>query len=362
MKKASLYYSDLHMGGNSDKEYHVQIEPKGSGYVVNFQFGRRGGTLNDGTKTPLPLTLEDAERVFDRLVAEKETKGYLPNATSAPAAGVVRSDNAAQRTPFHVELLAEVNREHAETLVRDPKYIMQLKVDGHRCQIQKTSSGVAAYNKKGGIRALPNEVAAEADELAAKTFHMDGELISNSYVAFDLLELNGVNLTKLPYRERFESLVKLVDRIGHNFISSVPSWNTVGRKQWALADCFNNHSEGVCFKLANAPYRAAQSGQQFKFKFIKSATVKVTRVGVKSKNNARISMLRGKTWIEVGGVSLNGKGNVKVGDYLEVLFLYATASHQLFQGRMKELRVDADDSDCRIDQLKDSYKEGVEAA
>lgn len=32
----SLYFRD----SRSDKEYHVQIETDGNGYVVNFQYGR----------------------------------------------------------------------------------------------------------------------------------------------------------------------------------------------------------------------------------------------------------------------------------------------------------------------------------
>ena len=46
-EKISLYYQS----GNSDKVYHVQLEESDGLYVVNFQYGRRGSTLNTGTKT-----------------------------------------------------------------------------------------------------------------------------------------------------------------------------------------------------------------------------------------------------------------------------------------------------------------------
>ena len=32
LKSTSLYYRE----GSSDKEYHVRVEPKGTGFVVNF--------------------------------------------------------------------------------------------------------------------------------------------------------------------------------------------------------------------------------------------------------------------------------------------------------------------------------------
>ena len=42
-KSTSLYYRE----GSSDKEYHVRLEAKGEGFVVNIAFGRRG-SVNAG--------------------------------------------------------------------------------------------------------------------------------------------------------------------------------------------------------------------------------------------------------------------------------------------------------------------------
>ena len=49
-QSVSLYYRE----GSSDKEYHVRLEAKENGYVVNTAFGRRGSTLSTGTKTNTP--------------------------------------------------------------------------------------------------------------------------------------------------------------------------------------------------------------------------------------------------------------------------------------------------------------------
>ncbi|MEN9576913.1 MAG: hypothetical protein RL514_4768, partial [Verrucomicrobiota bacterium] len=51
LKTTSLYYRQ----GSSDKEYHVRLEAKGDGFVVNTAFGRRGSTLSTGTKTSAPV-------------------------------------------------------------------------------------------------------------------------------------------------------------------------------------------------------------------------------------------------------------------------------------------------------------------
>ncbi len=72
MKNASLYYKE----GTSDKEYHMQLEESNGGYVVNFQYGRVGNALQSGTKTPTPVTLEEAEKIYTKLYKEKTAKGY----------------------------------------------------------------------------------------------------------------------------------------------------------------------------------------------------------------------------------------------------------------------------------------------
>ena len=76
--------------GNSDKVYVVDLCEVGAGkFVVNFQFGRRGGALKDGTKTDAPVTETSARSIFAKLVDEKKRKGYSETAAAAGAgAGV----------------------------------------------------------------------------------------------------------------------------------------------------------------------------------------------------------------------------------------------------------------------------------
>lgn len=72
--------------GNSDKVYELDLVEVATGqYVVNFRYGRRGGALRDGTKTPLPISEAKARIVFASLVAEKLKGGYLALAADAAA-------------------------------------------------------------------------------------------------------------------------------------------------------------------------------------------------------------------------------------------------------------------------------------
>jgi hypothetical protein len=71
--------------GTSDKVYEVDLVEVATGqYVVNFRFGRRGAALKDGTKTSLPVSLEKARGIFQKLVDEKLAGGYAPAGQPAP--------------------------------------------------------------------------------------------------------------------------------------------------------------------------------------------------------------------------------------------------------------------------------------
>ena len=51
----TLYYRE----GSSDKVYQAAIEPQGEGFVVNIAYGRRGSTMSSGTKTQIPVEINN---------------------------------------------------------------------------------------------------------------------------------------------------------------------------------------------------------------------------------------------------------------------------------------------------------------
>ena len=100
----TLYYRE----GSSDKTYQAAIEPKDGGFVVNFAFGRRGTTLQTGTKTSAPVPFNEAKKIYDKLVKEKTVKGYSPGADGTPYAG---TENAERSTGILPQLLESDRRE-----------------------------------------------------------------------------------------------------------------------------------------------------------------------------------------------------------------------------------------------------------
>jgi bifunctional non-homologous end joining protein LigD len=87
----TLYFKE----GSSDKVYQTELVPSGEGWKVNFAFGRRGNSLQPGTKTTKPVTYEAAKRIYTKLISEKQAKGYSTGASGAPLS------KHTQRKPEH---------------------------------------------------------------------------------------------------------------------------------------------------------------------------------------------------------------------------------------------------------------------
>ena len=81
VKQSFLYFKE----GNSDKVYEIDLCDVGNDkYVVNFRYGRRGGSLKEGSKTPVPVALATAEQIFDEVETEKLNKGYTTSTSGEP--------------------------------------------------------------------------------------------------------------------------------------------------------------------------------------------------------------------------------------------------------------------------------------
>jgi len=367
-RRMSLFYRDIEVGGKSDKVYTVEIVSVGTkatpAYQVKYLFGPRGGWVQSGFKTKNAVTLTEANATFDEVVAHQiEKKGYRPEAEYAcagPTLAAVEPKDAKSTTRYACEQPQDATREESDALIKNSKFWLQQKMDGVRRQIHKTPAGAfIGYNKLGKAVELPTSMLAELMAIPAKSFWMDGELVGDKYWAFDLFELNGDVVAQEAYSTRFTRLTQLLG-MGEN-VCIVPTAVSIAAKTAAMAGHVQLRHEGVVFKRTDVKYRAGDSGQHKRFKFVKSVSCYVTSLSTK-KASATVSMLDGARWIEVSDVSTNGKGTIAKGDVVEVLFLYATAGRRLYQPRIKEVRTDVEAADCTIDQLAGKFKEGIAEA
>jgi bifunctional non-homologous end joining protein LigD len=63
--------------GPSDKVYQAWIRPKDNGFMVHFAYGRRGSTLNTGSKTSAPVEYQIAKDIYENSFVKR-----CPRATS----------------------------------------------------------------------------------------------------------------------------------------------------------------------------------------------------------------------------------------------------------------------------------------
>jgi bifunctional non-homologous end joining protein LigD len=347
-KSITLYFRD----GSSDKCYQAQIEPKGAGFVVNFAFGRRGSTLQTGTKTAQPVDYQAALKVYEKLINEKMAKGYTPGQDGTPYQGTQRE---ALATGVFPQLLNSIDQDRAEGLIADEDWWMQEKFDGRRILIRRDGDGVIGINRKGLAVALPQPIVEQAMITGGRTWLMDGEAVGDAYFAFDLLEQDGVDLRKEPYSRRLADLHRALESAGNGPIVLVQTACSAATKRELLAQFRRENREGAVFKRCDAPYtpgRPASGGNQLKLKFTATASCIVARANG-TKRSVALVLLDGGKRVAVGNVTVPANQPIpKAGSVIEVRFLYAYPGGSLFQPVCLGVRDDIDPEACTLDQLK----------
>jgi bifunctional non-homologous end joining protein LigD len=321
VKEASLYYKD----GSSDKEYHCQVVQAGAGYVVNFQFGRRGSTLQSGTKTPAAVDLAKATKVFESLVREKTAKGYSPGAAGTPYVATASEDRV---TGYAPQLLNPIDDAELEQCLCDHSVGAQEKFDGKRLILIVKDGKAKASNRKGLEVGLPDPIA-KAALAPGYDLVADGEAVGDVFHAFDLLEVNGYKRDLSAYMTRYKELS------GIRFGPAVKVAELVTgekEKRAFLARLRAEHKEGIVFKRLDAQYkpgRPSSGGSQLKYKFYATCSCVVGKSARAGKRSVALEMADGTP---VGNVTIPPSVPVPAeGKVVEVRYLYAYKGGSLYQ-------------------------------
>lgn len=346
-QQASLYFQQ----GSSDKEYHAQLVECDGGFMVNFQYGRRGGPLQCGSKTSSPVAIEKARAVFDKLVAEKKSKGYTEGESGQAYQGTAKE---AVFTDILPQLLNPIEENEVAAYLRDDAMFLQEKHDGERVLVRKRGDVIIGIQKKGLERPLPLELVAAVREIEGDCL-IDGELLSDCYVAFDMLEEAGNDLRQRPYEYRYALLLSWGPRVSR-FIRVCASHASAAQKEVAFLRLRQGGREGVVFKRRDAPYspgRPNSYGDQLKYKFVETATVQVIgRNGDRRSVKMAVYAENGEI-VEVGSVTIPPGAEIPhEGQFIEVRYLYAFPGGSLFQPCYLGVRADQGAEDCLQKQLK----------
>jgi bifunctional non-homologous end joining protein LigD len=343
----TLYYRE----GTSDKVYQCSIEAAGERYVVNFAYGRRGSTMNTGTKTNVPVDYETAKKIYDKLVREKTAKGYTPGEGGTP---YKQTGNEGRATEIRPQLLNSIEEDEVQRLIKDGAWCMQEKKDGKRILLQKRDAAINGINKKGLLVGLPAPIVHQTAKFSTDVI-IDGEMVGDVLYAFDLLQLGDDSLVNRPYKERLALLTELLDVSFITMIEVVETAFAPAEKAILYNRLKKERREGMVLKRLDAPYtpgRPASGGPQLKHKFC--ATLSAVVAKVNQQRSVEVRLLNGKGWVPAGNVTIPPNQSVpKVGAVVEVKYLYAIqGSGSLYQPVYLGVRTDVETHECVVSQLK----------
>ena len=352
-ESVNLHYRE----GSSDKVYQVKLEPKGDGFTVDIAYGRRGSSLNTGTKTPEPVSYDKAKRIYDKLVRTKLSKGYTPNEDGTP---FEHSDKAGRFTGVQPQLLNPIDESEVARLIADDGWCLQEKFDGRRQLIRRSGGVITLINRRGLIVGGSETIVRQARNLPGD-FLLDGECVGETCHAFDLLEAGDRDLRAYPYRERLVELLNLLGSAQHPNIECVDTAFDAPTKLRWVQDLRGNNREGVVLKRLEAPYNAgrpASGGDQLKHKFYETLSAVVAKQN--TQRSVEIRLFGELGWQTAGNVTIPANHDVpEVGQVVEVRFLYAfRESGILYQPVYLGLRVDVTAGECVVAQLKFKPEEG----
>lgn len=332
--------------GGSDKVYNVFLEQEGSAFEVKFAYGRRGAGLNTGSK--IKTGNESAARkVYNKLISEKIAKGYTEN--GAGSLTPYSTVTVKKASGFIPQLLNECDEEELEILFESDLWLMQEKFDGERRSLIFENEIITATNKKGQEIGLSGEIGKaflELTDRASSTTILDGEDMGSYIMLFD-------KISKLPYKDRYEDLLKTVGT-DNPVLRVCKTAFTPAEKRAFYKEIFDRNGEGVVFKKVDSLYspgRPNSGGPCLKFKFKETATCKVLSCN-EGKRSVKIGAFN-NGWIAIGNVTVYTNHEMpKVGDFIEVEYLYYYEGGSLFQPVLKGIRTDVNEDDCNISKLK----------
>jgi bifunctional non-homologous end joining protein LigD len=343
----TLYYRK----GTSDKVYRVSLKQESAGWVVNYEYGRRGSAMTAGTKTKSALEYPQAKKIYDRVAGEQLRQGYTPGENGVPFQATVREERSTGITP---QLLNPIESSEVSAFILNRRFVLQEKFDGRRTLIRLLKGNVEGINRTGLVVALPETLAQAVAASDATSVILDGELLGDGFVSFDILELDGKDLRGSSYELRLALLSGIANLFGSD-IRLVETAVTVAEKRKLYDRLVQEKREGVVFKELDAAYvsgRPASGGSQRKCKFYETASFVIGTIN--SQRSVGLCLYRDGNLVPAGNVTIPPNAEIpQSGRVIEVKYLYAfQESGVVYQPVYLQERNDILPEDCVVGQLK----------
>lgn len=359
VKRVNLFFTQ----GSSDKEYQVSLYQDEKGYYVETANGRRGKPLRPLLKTPEAVALDAAEKIYEKAIKAKTSKGYTECESGDAFVG---SKEAGEITDFKGMQPNPITLEDARKLIaREPTgWVVGQKHDGERCFISANAETGEVYgaNRKGLKRPLPekvvNAILGGLREQEITECKLDGELMDGWYAIFDVLSWNGTDQRNCTLEARRWIInADLCDTFNASDVIHVECLLDAELAfEQMFADTKAAGAEGVVLKSLTSIYdirRPATGGHILKLKHTADDSFVVHQHN-EGKRSVGISAYDANgILVEVGNVTIPVNHDIPaIGTIIDVNYLYAYEGGSIFQPVFKKVRSDIYAEDCVLSKLK----------
>ena len=266
--------------GSSDKVYELDLVQNASGnWECKFAYGRRGASLNRGTKTPDGgATYAKAQQAFEKIYAEKTGKGYQVVSDDMSPVGANNAGPAPMPTPSARQSLlgitpmlpTAIEEARVPELIFDANYGAQQKYDGQNRILLIDQTGVRFGNRRGeqvdGNPAFTNK---DIPVNMGRTV-LFGEDLGDVVMVFDALEINGMDFKDQTTLERHTALTAMMDET--DWLKIAPLITGTAAKKMLHDQMQREDREGVVFKRLRAPFTSGRTKDTLKYKIKESST------------------------------------------------------------------------------------------
>jgi bifunctional non-homologous end joining protein LigD len=248
-------------------------------------------------------------------------------------------------------LAKEADEKRAAALMDDPDWGMQCKYDGERVTVSLRRGSIQAANRKGESRPLTAPAEAALKKLLAQPDFgdnretvVDGELMGDVYVIYDLITLRDIDVKAWSCEERYSALEELL--VDHSYLLAPMAWSS-DEKRAMLAKAQAEGWEGVMFRDLTAKYTTGRSVALLKHKFWATCTCRVLTTN--AARSVQVALLdESGNEVFCGNVTVPINQDIPEVDCLvEVRYLYAHDGGSLYQPTLIGVRDDKDEADLR---------------
>jgi bifunctional non-homologous end joining protein LigD len=311
--------------GGSDKEYHVHLRSKDGGWVVDYANGKRGAVGQSKPKTPSPVPLAAASKVFDDLVKSKKKGGYTEGVDGVR---FTNTDNDRAISGHRQQLPTPIDEEGMLRALSDENMAMQEKANGERRTIEIVDGKVRGINKLGQYVNLPESLVQSLSGL--RDLLIDGEQVGSHFYAFDLLRIDQNDMKPWGFWSRIGMLESMIASDAEarpesdlpKHLTVLQAYRTTEAKTAFFEQLKAERREGAVLKRVDQPYEAGRSNSVFKFKFVESVSCVV--LAKTDKRSVLIGLANSSgEFISTGRVTIPANHEIpEIEDVVEVQYLY----------------------------------------